>query len=206
MKENYTAITVILDRSGSMEKIAKDAIGGFNSFVEDQKRVKGTATLSLHQFDDRFQTDYEFKNISTVEPLNSKTFVPRGWTALYDAIGKTIISTGEKLASMSESARPSKVIVLIITDGKENNSKEFEASSVKRLITKQTDKYNWEFVFIGANQDVIFTATTLGIRAVNTVSFKSTGASVDAMYSNLSKNVASFRLGNSVDYSNKEDK
>lgn len=206
MKRNYTTIVTLLDRSGSMKKIRQDVIGGFNSFLDSQKKVKGEATVSLYQFDDRFQTDYEFVDINFVKPLDSSNFVPRGWTALYDAVGKTIVSVGEKLALLRENERPSKVIFLIITDGEENWSKEYKsADSIRSMIKHQTNKYNWEFVYIGANQDVIFNARKIGIPVYNTIDYDDNPIGVRSMYATLSANVTKSRLGNKVDYSKEEE-
>lgn len=167
-KANYTDIHVILDRSGSMKVIAQDTIGGFNTFVEEQQKLDvGTCTLSLHQFDDIYQTDYLCKNIKNVDLLTESTFV-RGWTALNDAIGRTIVEMGNRYRNMEEYERPSKVIVLIMTDGQENASEKYaDGSLIRDMIKEQTSKYNWEFVYIGANQDAIGTAHNYGIAASN---------------------------------------
>ena len=95
-------ITFVLDRSGSMGIIKADTIGGFNQFIEDQKKAAGEALMTLVQFDDQYEVNYAGVPIAAVRPLNTDTFVPRGWTALYDAIGKTVVATGKRIASMPE--------------------------------------------------------------------------------------------------------
>ena len=120
MKEGLTEIISIVDRSGSMQSILDDAIGGFNTFLAAQQRQPGEAKLSLILFDHEYQVVQQAVDIQQVEPLNQDTYVPRGSTALLDAVGKTIDAVGERLAATAESERPSQVIISILTDGYEN--------------------------------------------------------------------------------------
>lgn len=182
MKQGYTHIQIVLDRSGSMESVRNDVIGGLNAFIEEQAKVPGEATVGLTQFDNMFETVYSMVPIAQVEPRSHQNYVPRSMTALYDAIGKTIHELGTRLAMMSEDQRPSKVIFIIQTDGFENASQEYNAESVKRLIEQQKTKYSWDFVFLGANQDAILTAGTLGIGAQNAATFNATAAGVASAY------------------------
>jgi uncharacterized protein YegL len=110
-KQNHTEIVCIIDRSGSMESIKTDAIGGFNTFLEAQKKLAGTASISLVLFDNEYETPIQNTDIKSVEPLTEKTFVPRGSTALLDAVGRTVNEVGTRLASIQEQERPEKVIV-----------------------------------------------------------------------------------------------
>ena len=119
MDDNYTDITVILDRSGSMSTIKTDMEGGLNSFFAKQRELDGLCKVSLHQFDDKYETVFENKDIADVPEVKLE---PRGMTALLDAIGKTVNSLGLRLSELNESDRPGKVVVLIITDGFENHS------------------------------------------------------------------------------------
>lgn len=169
-----TLITVILDRSGSMAGLQDATIAGFNEFIEGQKAVPGKAQISLVQFDDVYEVNYLAKDIQEVEPLTRLTYAPRGGTALLDAIGRTIIETGKTLAGLPEASRPAKVVVVIDTDGKENSSREFNNAAVNKLIREQTDKYSWEFIFLGANQDAIMSAREMGIGAGNALNTKAT--------------------------------
>ena len=154
-KENFTSLNVILDRSGSMRKIAAETIEGFNCFLAQQQKLEGEATLTLAIFDDKYELIHDCVPLKDVQPLTSEIYYARGYTSLLDAVGKTINTTGVKLAAMAEEDRPSKVLFLIMTDGQENSSVEFVGDKIKEMINHQRDKYAWNFIFIGANQDVI---------------------------------------------------
>ncbi len=169
MKQGYTHISVVLDRSGSMSIIANDVRVGMTNFIKEQKNYSDECTFSLYQFDNKFQTDYSFVNMQDVS--DKINFEPRAWTALYDAIGRAIIETGEQLSELEEDQRPQKVLFVIFTDGMENASREFTFYQVKKMITEQTEKYNWEFVYLGANQDAFQVGTGLGFNGSNSVSY-----------------------------------
>lgn len=158
-----TDITLVLDRSGSMDTIREDVIGGFNAFVEEQRKLAGEARLSLVRFDHEYEVVYTGRPLADVVPLDRATYVPRGSTALLDAVGRTIIATGARLAGTLEAARPDRVIIVVQTDGLENASREFTREQVVQLVAHQQHKYAWQFVFLGANLDAIGEAAALGI-------------------------------------------
>lgn len=178
-----------------MASVASDTIGGFNRFLDDQKKAAGTATLTLNQFDDIYERVFEPGDIQAVKPLSNETFVPRGSTALLDAIGRSVTDTGKRLEAMSEGDRPEKVIVVIITDGQENASREFTSAKVNELISHQRDVYGWEFVFLGANQDAITTASTFGIKGANAMTYAANSVGTQSAFASTSRNMASFRAG-----------
>lgn len=190
-RPNSMDITFVVDRSGSMSNIAKDMMGGFDSLIEEQRKVKGECKVTLVQFDDRYEIDYTARPLSDVPPLR---LVPRGSTALLDAVGKTIVATGERLAALPEKERPSQVNFVIITDGAENASVENTLTKIKRMIEHQTDKYQWNFAFLGANIDAFAVGHSLGIAANNLQYDASSGGSRGA-YRNLSRGLASHRVG-----------
>lgn len=163
MNPNLTEIAYILDRSGSMQPMTEAAITGFNEFLQEQLDEPGDANLSLLLFDNEFQVPYERTPLQDVRSLDTTTYVPRGSTALLDAIGLTIDTIGKKLAADPEEKRPGKVIVAIYTDGYENASIRFTMAQINEMITHQRSKYGWEFLFLAANQDAIATATQMGI-------------------------------------------
>lgn len=192
-KENFTSINVVIDRSGSMAPLTKDTIGGFNTFLKEQKAVPGDAVLTLATFSDHYTLVHDCVPIANVEELSSKTYVTGGGTALLDAIGKTIHATGAKLSAMKEEDRPSKVIFLVMTDGEENMSKEFIRAKIMEMINHQRDTYSWEFVFIGANQDAIMAGHSLGIAATHSHNYSSNSIGTRAAYSSMSSGMDSYR-------------
>jgi hypothetical protein len=156
----YTDITMVLDRSGSMQSIKDDTIGGFDAFISEQGRLPGRCTVSLVQFDNVYEEVYTGRDLADVPGL---TLVPRGSTAMLDAIGRAVNATGARLAAMLEDGRPGTVIVGIMTDGLENASREFTYPMVKALIEQQEHVYGWTFMYMGANQDAIEVGASLGV-------------------------------------------
>lgn len=164
MNKQLTDITVILDRSGSMASIHADAEGGLNTFINEQKSTEGDANFTLVQFDDKYDIVHDGIKIDDVPHC---TLTPRGSTALLDAVGKTINTLGERLAKTPESDRPGLVVVVIVTDGGENASHEFNRAQIQAMIEHQQEKYDWEFVYLGANQDAFAEAHAMGINMAN---------------------------------------
>ena len=145
---DYTHAVLVVDRSGSMMDTQQAAQGGIDNFIEEQKNGEGRLTLTIIEFDNQIDTVCDFMPI---EEVNSYHLSPRGATALFDAIGVAINSTGEKLAELPEEDRPGKVVVTIVTDGYENSSREFNSFAIKDLISHQEEKYSWAFGFLGAD-------------------------------------------------------
>lgn len=195
---NFTDITVLLDRSGSMSSVTDATIDGFNEFVSGQKAAGSNACLSLVQFDDQYEPNYEEVAITLVQPLNRDTYQPRGMTALHDALGKTIVRTGERLRAIPEHDRPDKVIFVIQTDGLENNSKEYTDEAVKKMVRHQEDVYNWEFVFIGANQDAVLTGAQLGVKSGSSLSYGHTDHGTQSAFRSVSNKTRLYRSMDSV--------
>lgn len=208
MQENYTHISVVLDRSGSMNSIKNDMIGGFNKFLTDQKAVEGKATFSLVRFDDVIETVINFVNLQEAKPIDSTILDPRGSTALLDAIGQTIDELGSKLAKLSEDEKPSKVIVMIITDGQENSSYKFSNLQIAEKIKHQTEVYQWQFIFLGANQDAIATAKSIGIAASSSITYAADSEGTKDALEGTSNLLRSYRAGksNQVSYSDADRK
>lgn len=198
MKKGYTDITFIVDRSGSMSTIARDMEIGMEKFIQEQKEVPGECRISLIQFDDKIEKVFSGLLVETIDKIKLE---PRGWTALYDAIGYTVNETGKRLKNMKESERPEKVVMFIITDGAENYSKEFKSEKIKEMITHQKDKYSWEFVFLGANQDSIFSAKELGLYN-NVYNYTADSHSVNNVWSNVSTSTVRYRKSQSSQTSN----
>jgi hypothetical protein len=186
VKTDFADITVVLDRSGSMSSVQDDTIGGFNSFIEAQRKVPGECNASLVQFDDQYEVVYTAKPVKDAPALTRETFVPRGMTALLDAIGRTINATGKRLEAMPEADRPSKVIFVILTDGGENSSKEYTREQVFKMITHQKAAYQWDFVFLGANQDAISAGASIGIGSGSTMTYASNAAGTKHAFASAS--------------------
>lgn len=165
MKKGLTEIVFILDNSGSMQSIKDDAIGGYNAFIEDQRKAEGETTVTLILFNTNVAKVYEGEKIQNVTTLTAQDYIPQGMTAMNDAIGTAIDSVGGRLNATNEAERPENVIFAIMTDGQENASREYSGQQVKDKVTHQTDTYNWQFIFLGANIDSKKTASGLGIRA-----------------------------------------
>jgi uncharacterized protein YegL len=163
MKDGLTEIIAILDNSGSMANLTNDTIGGYNTFINDQKNIPGEAILTTVFFNTNYQIFHDRMDIKKVKPITEKEYHAGGSTALLDAMGKTINNVGLQLHNMAEDERPSKVIVFIITDGEENASKEFTNEKIKEMVELQKNSYNWEFLFMGANIDSFSVAETIGI-------------------------------------------
>jgi len=201
VKDNATDISVVLDRSGSMSVVKPDTIGGFNTFLKDQKAAPGEARLTLAQFDTEYEIVHDGKPIGDVPDLNDSTFVPRGNTALLDAIGRTINATGKRLSDMPEADRPAKVVFVIITDGQENSSREFTVGKVNEMISHQRNVYGWQFIFLGANQDAIATAAAYGIAKGSSLTYAANSVGTQALFASASSNVRTFRAGTNANAS-----
>jgi uncharacterized protein YegL len=197
--EKYMNILCVLDRSGSMYTIIDDAISGFNYFLNEQKKIEGNANMSTMLFDTDFIVS-ELKDIQNVENFNSKTYSPRGGTALYDAIGKTIDNELDRLSTLPKGERPEKTLCVILTDGDENSSKEYHQDLIKRMITEMREEFNWEFIFLAANQDAMFTADGLGISKGNSMNFDATGDGITYAYASMSTATSHYRASTETSY------
>lgn len=192
-KENFTSINVIIDQSGSMGHLRSDTIGGFNTFLNEQKQVPGEAIFTLCLFNTEYNLPFNFVKLAAVPDLTSELYCPSGSTALLDAVGTTINQVGAKLAAMPEEERPSKVIFLIITDGEENSSNEFTKSQIKSMISHQQDVYKWDFIFMGANIDAVAEGDALGIAARNSINYSASAAGTKSLYNSVSRSLRSYR-------------
>jgi uncharacterized protein YegL len=190
-KSDVTEIVCIVDRSGSMSSIKGDAIGGFNSFLQTQKKLPGEARLTLVLFDDQYEMIHDSVPIKDVDELDSNTFVPRGMTSLFDAIGRTISHIKSKISG--ESKKPG-VIFSILTDGQENSSKEFRnKSQISELITEHREKDKWEFIYLAANQDAIGEGQSLGISGNLSLNFVAQAGKATRSMNAMNYATSSFR-------------
>jgi hypothetical protein len=172
---DLTHLYFLLDRSGSMQSIREDTVGGFDAFIAEQREQPGECLVTLAQFDDQYELVYADRPIQEVPGL---VLQPRGTTALLDAIGRLVTDAGAGLAALPEAERPGTIIVGIMTDGHENASKEWTHAAIKDLIQQQTQTYAWEFLYMGADQDAIEVGTGLGVPAARSVTYSRASAGV----------------------------
>jgi hypothetical protein len=190
-----THIICILDRSGSMANIMTDSIGGFNTFLKQQKALPDEATITVALFDDKYDLLYDNVDIKKADELTGRVWFPRGTTALYDAIGKTIHSEKANFARLGDEA-PAKVLVCVVTDGLENASKEYKGEAGKQQIQKlikECEKDDWNFIYLAANQDAFAVGTSFGISRGNTFTYTADSAGVFNMSSTLTASAVSYR-------------
>lgn len=167
---NSDLFVFILDRSGSMQSIKHDVQGAFDALIEEQRNNPGAATVSLHQFDDKYEDVYLNRPISEVGSLDLR---PRGSTALLDAIGRTVIETRQRIAEMPADQRPGAVHLNIMTDGEENSSTEFKRGVIKAMLEAQEKVDKWIVSYLGTNQDAVEVGTSLGVSADRSLTYTS---------------------------------
>jgi hypothetical protein len=192
--QNRTLIAFLLDRSGSMQSIKSDVIGGFDAFVAEQRAGDGECLVTLAQFDNEYEVVYHALPLGDVPPL---ALNPRNSTALLDSMGKLITDTAAEIDALSDDDKPGSVIIAIMTDGLENASTEWNRPSIKSLVEQQTNKSGWEFLYMGADQDAVEVGKDLGVKAEQAVTY-SRGKSREAMAA-MSGNVRGYRHARQVD-------
>lgn len=191
---DWTEIICILDRSGSMGGLENDTIGGFNAFVDRQRDEVGRARLTLALFDDQYEVPWQNVDIQNVPKLDAKLYSVRGSTALHDAVGKSVNTARGWINAQHVNERPSHVVVLVITDGEENASREYSGAQVKKLVA-DTQAEGWEYVFLGADIDAFGTASGLAMSQGSSSYVPKTGAGMREAYSKLNRAVSNLRKG-----------
>jgi len=198
MRKGLTELVFILDRSGSMYGMESDTIGGFNSMIEKQKQLEGRAYVSTVLFDNESVVLHDRIGLHKIEPMTERDYTPRGCTALLDAIGGAI----HHIANVHKYARkedvPEHTIFVIITDGKENASQRYTSDRVKQMIEKEKTQYGWEFLFLGANIDVVETAHHFGIDENRAVTYRSDRKGTRLNYDVVSEAVKCMRCTSAI--------
>ena len=189
MKYETSELVFILDRSGSMSGLEKDTIGGFNSLIQKQRKEKGKCYVSCVLFDDVQEVIYDRVPLNEVKKMTQKEYYARGCTALLDAMGGAIHHIGNVHKYSKEEI--GKTLFIIITDGLENSSKRYTYVTIKQMVERQKEKYGWEFIFIGANMDVIQEANKFGIDQAVRYACDEEGTALN--YSVLSENIIKMR-------------
>jgi len=193
MKKDLTELVFILDRSGSMYDLTADTIGGFNSMLAKQKQEKGEAYVSAVLFDDVSTVLYDRVEIGKVPPMTRRDYVPRGCTALIDALGSAINHIGNVHKYARSEDVPEHTLFVIITDGMENASRRYTADKVRQMVDRQKQKYGWEFLFLGANIDAVETARRYGIGEDHAVTYRSDSTGTRLNYEVISEAVTGVR-------------
>ena len=186
-----THVTFVLDSSGSMAKIEDDTKGGFNIFLKEQREEEGTATVTLYDFNSTVELIYRDRAIEDSPTLDNETYQPGGKTALHDAIVRAIDETATQIDRLAASEQPDNVILVILTDGKENAS-ETPQDVVRKHVESRRDD-DWEFLFIGANQDAALTAEQMGMDQSNSLNMSHSGEGTEEAYRSTSKSVSRAR-------------
>ena len=181
MKQDYTHIIIVLDASGSMSSIQDDIKGSFNSFLDKQRQESGKTVFDLFQFNDEVVRLVKSADLAQFHDDLMARYDCSGCTAMNDAICIAMDTVGQDFANMAEEERPANVLCVIITDGMENASKKFTAKDVKERIEHQKTKYNWEFVYLAADQDAFAAGEALGITLEDRTLVKRSAAGVAKM-------------------------
>lgn len=206
MKQNLHWIIVCIDKSGSMAKIKDDMIGGFNSFIQSQLKLNiGECRIFAYSFDTYYETLFDNVDIKTCPQLNYQNYIPRGWTALYDSLGKTITDIGEKLRNLEEIERPEKVLVVTITDGEDNSrllkdGVPFSSDEVKKMVEHQKNVYKWDFAYIGANQDAWAVGGSIGVAQASSLNYIADSHGTAVAFDKLSTSTTHYRATKSATF------
>jgi hypothetical protein len=197
---NYTALMLIIDRSGSMSSIRDDMVGGLNGLLEEQKKQPGLLTVSVVSFDNAVELPHRMAAPSGV----TVELDPRGATALYDAMGFGINTMASDIDALPEHAKPSTVQIIVVTDGEENASGEYSGKLIKKLVTEKTKSENWDFVFLGANQDAVMKAAELGIGEGSALTYDAGADGVQNMASSANRYMSDRRQNSQAAFSPEE--
>ena len=193
MKKNYLKIIFVIDESGSMQGTESDVVGGFNSFIEEQKtQPYGKIDVTLYKFNNESSKIFNDLPLSKIRPLTVRDYTPGGLTALYDTIGIAIDEAYKHNTHLENEHRPDMVMMVIITDGQENASREYSAHSVKHLIREHERNEDWQFVYLGADLSSFSDADDLGI----THRASSRKSNLKEKFSKVSEHTVLFRSAN----------
>lgn len=198
MNTSLTEIVLVVDRSGSMDACREEAENGVNHFIDEQKQQPGDVNFTLVQFDNEYEFVHKCVDIQKVGKF---TLVPRSMTALLDAVGRSIKTTGDRLARMDEADRPGLVIFAVITDGHENASQEFTLDQVKAMIKEQSETYSWQFSFLGAGPEAFSGGRDLGFSDAGSAQYsrEKTILAFSAMSAKSSRMRKAARVGEVID-------
>jgi Mg-chelatase subunit ChlD len=200
-----THVTFVLDSSGSMSKIEDDTKGGFNVFLQEQQEEEGTATVTLYDFDSTVELVYRNRPIADAPKLDNENYRPGGKTALHDAIVRAVDETDEQIETTAPRDQPENVIIVVLTDGKENAS-ETPQDVVRDRVEERREESGWEFLFIGANQDAALTAQEMGMDQDKSLDMSHSGEGAEEAYRSTSRSVSRARQQGSTGGYTEEDR
>ena len=193
MKENYLKIIFVIDESGSMQGTESDVIGGFNNFIEKQKTEhQGKISVSLYKFNSSWSRVLNDLPIEEIRPLTNGDYTPGGLTALYDTIGNAITDIENQTSYTKREYKASMVMMVVITDGQENASREYDSRKIKQMIQELEQSENWQFIYLGADLENFADADTLGLR--HKISSKK--IEMKKKFDVISEHTARFRMAN----------
>ena len=198
MKNNITELVFILDKSGSMCGMEEDTIGGFNSMIEKQKKLDGKVYVSTILFSNNSQVLHDRVDIEKIEPMTEMQYNVGGSTALFDAIGSAIKHIGNVHKYAREEDVPQHTMFIITTDGMENASHTYSSAEVKKMISRQEEKYGWEFLFVAANIDAVETARNIGIRKERAANYEYSKKGTRNIYAAVDCAVSAMRCNEDI--------
>lgn len=198
MKKDLTELVFILDRSGSMNGLEADTIGGFNAMIEKQKQTEGEALVSVLLFNQANTVLYDRVDVQHVPPMTRADYVTSGCTALIDALGDAIRHIGNVHKYAREEDRPEKTVFMITTDGMENASHRYTVDEIRAKIERQKQRYGWEFLFLGANIDAVETARRYGIEKERAVTYRSDSEGTRLNYDVLGETISCMRCHQTI--------
>lgn len=188
-----TELVFILDKSGSMSGLEQDTLGGFNSMLVKQQQLDEPCLITTILFDHSVQLVHDRVDIQQIEPMTAEQYQAGGYTALLDALGMAISRISGIQENTPKAQRTDKVMLVIITDGEENSSREYQIAQIRSMIEQQQQRFNWEFIFLGANIDTITTAESFAINAENASNYIADSAGTELNFAVLHKAVTHFR-------------
>ena len=193
MNEDLMELVFILDRSGSMDGLESDTIGGFNSMLQKQQSGPGQCRITTVLFDDKYEVLHDRIDVKAVSAITEREYYVRGSTALLDAVGRTINKINSVQKNTAEEYRAGKVLFVITTDGMENSSREFSYGDVKAMVEQQKSAFNWEFLFLGANIDAVEVAGRFGVPKNRAQNYHCDSDGIGLNYAEVGETIAALR-------------
>ena len=198
---DLTRLVIVADRSGSMHDIAGDMNGAILQLLAEQATQPGTVLVDIVTFDDKIEYPYK---AAKPKQIGDQIIRPRGSTALNDALGLTISKLGAELSSLDEADRPGHVVIVVVTDGMENASREYTAQQIQKMVTEQTEQWGWTFLYLAANVDAFATGRAYGFAPGQTISYAADSDGANSVIATASAGVTRTRSGLAADFTDEE--